>query len=112
MVFFYGSPSRLTYACFTALPKGTNKSIKNKKKKTPSIPKLSKLVWKAIQKSASFNSIQPRVLRLEKSSPVFSTSSPQRGRKQEKKGKKEHKLVCPSLLQHYDEVVLASEQPD
>lgn len=72
MAFCYGRPSRLIYACCIALPRGANKALKKQKtKRNPSIPKLSGLVWKAIQKSASFNSIQPRLLILEKSSQCF-----------------------------------------
>lgn len=42
---------------------------------------------------------------------VFSTSSPLRGRRQEKKERKEHELICPSLLWHYNEMVpLVSDQ--
>lgn len=76
--------------------RGANESLlKNKTK--PSIPKLSGLVWKTIKMSASFNSIRPRHLRLWKSSPVFSTSSPLRGRKQKKKERKEYRHLHPSL---------------
>lgn len=81
-----------------------------KTEQNPSIPKLSGLVWKAIQKPASFNSIQPRLLRLGKSSPVFYLFHWEEESKRKKK--KEHELIGPSLLWHNNEVVpLDSGQP-
>lgn len=93
MVFYYEVQAD-EYVCFVVLPRRTDESLRNKNK-NPSIPKLSGIVWKAVQKSASFKSFQPRLLTLQKSSEVFYIAFSLRGRRQEKKERKEHELTCP-----------------
>lgn len=94
-LFCYGSSSRPIPASFIVLPKEAKWISFEKTKQNPSIPKLSGLVWKAIQKSASFNSIQPRLLRLEKSSPVFYLFSTERKKAREKRKKNMSSWVPP-----------------